>query len=140
MKIEFDGSEFDSGMKCGHKELHSEGVEAGKRILGEYGGLVLGIISFVLAVSNLLFGLFMNFSTEILSKISGGGMEHWISVLIVSMAILIAFSVICGVFSIILFAKSDKRLLHVAGFVFAIISFTLCFVSIGLNIAGVIAW
>lgn len=98
MKIEFNASEFDPISNRSYEDIYSDGVEAGKKLFGEYGSLMLGVVSFILAISNLLFGLFMNFSTEILGKISDGGTEHWISVLIVAMSILIAISVICGFF------------------------------------------
>lgn len=140
MKIEFSGSEFNSNIKSNSAEFNTVNFETGRKLFRENGSLILGILSFILALSNLPFGLFMNFSTEILSKITEHGLEHWISVLFVTTAIAILFSILCGVFSIVLFAKSDKKASHCAGLIIAISSFVLCAICLGLNIAGMVAW
>ena len=140
MKVEFNGGDFNSNMNFTSAEIHTEAFERGRRIISENAGLILGILSFILALSNLPFGLFMNFSTEILSKFTEQGLGHWISVLFVVTVIVALLSVLCGVFSVVLFAKSDKKSSHCAGLVVAIISFVLCAVCLGLNIAGMVAW
>ena len=140
MKIEFNGGEFNSNMDSAYVEMQTPDFEKGKQIFRENGSLILGIISFILALINLPFGLFMNYSTEILSKLTDSGLQHWITVLFVTAVIVISLSVICGVFAVVLFAKSDKKITHVAGLSIAIISFVLCFTCLGINIAGMAAW
>ena len=140
MKVEFNGGDFNSNMNFGSAEIHTEVFERGRRVVSENASLLIGILSFLFALLNLPFGLFMNFSTEILSQITERGLGHWISVLFVITVILALLSVVCGVFAVILFAKSDKKIPHYAGLIIAIISFVLCAVCLGLNIAGMVAW
>ena len=140
MKIEFEGSEFNTSINSSNQNASSTDLERGKKVLVENGSLILAAVSFILSIANLPFGLFMNFSTEILSKITDRGLEHWIFALFIVTAIVILLSVLCGVFSVVLFAKSNKKLSHCAGLVIAIISFVLCAVCLGLNIVGMVAW
>ena len=140
MKIEFNESEFNSSINSGSAEIHSADFERGKRLLSENGSFILGIFALALALSNIPFGLFMNLSTEILGKLTEHGLEHWIFVLFTVMSLVLLFSVLLGVFSIVLFARSDKKPLHCAGLVLAIISFVLCALCLALNIVGLTAW
>ena len=140
MKIAFNGGDFNPNMNFDFVKIHTEAFKRGRCVVSENAGLLLGILSFILAISNLLFGLFMNFSTEILSEFTEQGLGHWISVLFVITVTLALLSVLCGVFAVVLFAKSDKKPSHCAGLVVAIISFALCTVCLGLNIAGMVAW
>lgn len=140
MRIEINGSEFNSSINSDNTEVHTIDFQGGRNFLNENSCFFVSIISFVLAILNLPFGLFMNFSTEFLSRFTEHGLEHWIFALFIAVAIVILLSVLCGTFSIVLFAKSNKKLLHCAGLVIAIISFVLCAVCLGLNIAGMVAW
>ena len=140
MRMEFNGGDFSSNMNFGAAEIDTEACKKGKHLIRENAGLILGILSFILALSNLLFGLFMNYSTEILSKFTEQGLEHWISVLFVITVIVALLSVLCGVLAVVFFAKSDKKISDCVGFAVAIISFVLCAVCLGLNIVGMVAW
>ena len=140
MKIEFNQIEFSSIMNSDSDESSVFAFEGARKIFSENSSLILAVLSFIIALANLPFGLFMNFSTEALSKITEYGLEHWISALLVATAVMFSLSVICGVFSVVLFAKSDKKTSHFAGLVIAIVSFSLSAVCLGLNIAGLIAW
>lgn len=140
MKIEFNGNGFNASMNSNDSKTYSVSLEKERRILRENGSLIAAIFSFILAISNLPFGLFINFSTEILSKITERGLEHWIFVLFVVTVIVVLLSVLCGIFSIVLFVKSDKSTSHCVGLAISIVSFVLCALCLGLNIVGVVTW
>ena len=82
----------------------------------------------------------MNFSTELLRKITEEGINNWIAALFVITVIVALLSLVCGVFAVVLFAKSNKNLSHCAGLVISIISFVLCAVCLVLNVVGMVAW
>lgn len=140
MKIEFNQGEFNARINSGFDESGAFALEGVRKILNENSSLILGIVSFIIALANLSFGLFMNLSTEVLSKFAENGLEHWISVLFVTTVIMFLFSVLCGVFSIVLFAISNKKTSHFAGFAISIVSFSVCAVGLVLNIMGMVAW
>ena len=138
--MNFNGYEFNSNIDSISAKRHSVDFEKGKKLISENGSLIFGVISIVLATINLPFGLFMNLSTEFLSKLAGAGINHWISALFVITSIVIILSILCGVFSIVLFSKTKRTSLNCVGLALAIISFVVCAVCLGLNIAGVVAW
>lgn len=140
MKIEFNGGEFNSNANFDSEKMYNASFEKGKSIIRANGSLLLAILSFVLALLNLPFGLFMNFSTELLRKITEEGINNWIAALFVITVIVALLSLVCGVFAVALFAKSNKSLSHCAGLVISIISFVLCAVCLVLNVVGMVAW
>ena len=140
MKIELNEHEFKSNINSSSIEKHNEHFEKGKRAVAENAGLILGMVSLALALFNLPFGLFMNFSTEILSKLTEHGLQHWIFALFIVTAVVILHSIICGVISVVLFVKSKKRISDCVGFIVSIVSFVLCMVCLALNIVGIVAW
>ena len=140
MEMNFNGYEFNSNIDSHSAKRHSVDFENGKKILSENGSFILSVISVVLAVINLPFGLFMNLSTEILSKFINNGINHWIFALFVVTGIVITISVLCGVFSIVLFAKTKRTTLSCVGLALAIISFIVCAVCLTLSIVGIAAW
>ncbi len=140
MKIEFNGNGYNASMNSNDSKTYSVSLEKEKRILRENGRLITAIFSFIIAISNLSFGPSMNFSTEILSKITERGLEHWIFLLFIVTAIAVLLSVLCGIFSIVLFVTSDKSTSHCVGLAISIVSFVLCALCLGLNIAGIVTW
>lgn len=140
MEMNFNGYEFNSNIDSHSAKRHSVDFENGKKILSENSSFVLGVISIVLAIMNLPFGLFMNFSTEILSKLINNGLNHWIFVLFVVTGIITTLSVLCGVFSVVSFSKTKKKTLNCVGLALAIISFVVCAVCLALSILGIAAW
>ena len=140
MKMNFNGNEFNASINSSSAENHSFNFEKGKKLLSENSPLILAILSSVLAIINLPFGLFMNISTKVLSDLIGSSLPHWIFALFVVTSVIIALSILCGVFAIILFTKTKKVTLNYAGLVLAILSFILCAVCLGLSIAGIVAW
>lgn len=139
MKIEFNEHVFKSNTNSADAENRNE-LEKGKKAVAENAGLILGMVSLALALFNLPFGLFMNFSTEILSKLAEHGLQHWIFALFIVTAVVILQSIICGVISIVLFVKSKKRISDCVGFIVSIASFVICMVCLALNIVGIVAW
>lgn len=140
MKIEFNSGEFNANMNCDLNGINNIDLDSGKKVLQENSSLIFSVLSLLLALANLPFGLFMNLSTELLNNWTERGLEHWISVLLVATTVLTALSVICGVIAVVLFAKSEKRTTHYVGLSLAITSFVLCAVCLTLNIAGMIVW
>ena len=140
MEMNFNGKEFNSTINSNSTNNNSLDFENGKKVLIKNIPFVLGIISFALSFINLPFGLFMNFSTSFLNNLIGKGITHWIFALFVITGVIITLSILCGVFAIILFAKTNKTTLNYIGFTISIISFVMCALCLGLNIAGIAAW
>lgn len=102
--------------------------------------LLLAIFALVISVTLLPFGLFMNIGTDLFAELLGQSLTHWITVLLVISLIMIAVSVICGTFAIVLAVKSKKP--GTAGIVVAlsVLSFVICAICLILNILGFFLW
>ena len=140
MEMNFNGNEFSASINSSSEKRHSIDFENGKKIINENGSIVFSVIALVLSLINLPFGLFMNLSTVFLRTLTDGSINHWISVLLVTTSIVITLSILCGVVSIVLFSKAKKTTSSCIGLALAIISFVLCAVCLGLNIAGLAVW
>ncbi len=139
MRVDFNASGFSAEMDSPAASA-TLSLEKGGAALKAQRTLILGIIAFIISLGNLPFGLFMNMSTEILSHFVGVGLPHWVFVLFAFSAIMLAISILCGVFSIISFAKSKRQMTDAIGMAMSIISFVISCTCILLNIVGLTAW
>lgn len=139
MRVEFNGNNFSAEMNSS-SVAPTVDIEGGKKLFKNNRTLIFGIIALAITLGNLPFGLFMNLSTEILSSFVGVGLPHWVFVLFAFSAVMLAISLICGIFSIISFAKSEKSMLDSLGLAFTVISFVMFCLCISLNIVGLTAW
>lgn len=142
MKVEFNGNVFSAEMDDLSRDNSSfdVGIDVEKMIFRNNGALMLGILAFVISLCNLPFGLFMNFSTKILAEYLGSGLPHWVSVLFAFSSVTLALSLTSGVFSVVCFAKSSKRMVDTTGLVFSIISFVMVCFCLIMNILGIVVW
>ena len=142
MRVEFNGKSFTADMDSNSSAKKSVEVEIDtpKLLFSGSNTLICGIISLAISLCNLPFGLFMNISTEILSQYLGTGLPHWVFVLFALSSTMLTISGISGVFAIVNFAKSQKRIVDWAGFSLSVISFVLICLCFTLNIVGLVAW
>lgn len=141
MKVEFNGNTFSAEMDSNIQDDSANvGFDIEKLMLKSNGALVFGLLSLVISLCNMPFGLFMNFSTKILAEYLGSGLPHWVSVLFAFSSVTLALSLTSGVFSVVCFAKSTKRMADTAGLILSIISFVMVCFCFVMNILGIVAW
>lgn len=112
----------------------------GVTILRENKTLMIGMIAFICAIVNLLFGLFLNLSTDLLAYFAEHTATHWMVVLLMFSVVLFSFAVLSGIFSIIFYTKSKKTTLDAVGFTLSILSFVVGCSGLILNIVALIIW
>lgn len=140
MKMEFNDNNFFSNMSIQEDEETkdvNDNVEKIKLFLKNNLAFIFGSIAVIIALCNLPFGLFMNFSTKILSEYLGNSLPHWVFVL--SLVTLI-ISIICGVSSIVCYPKSEKKITDSIGIALGILSFIIVCCCLLLNIFGICLW
>lgn len=141
MKVEFNGNTFSAEMDSNIQDDSANvGFDIEKLMLKSNGAFVFGLLSLVISLCNMPFGLFMNFSTKILAEYLGSGLPHWVSVLFAFSSVTLALSLVSGVFSVVCFAKSTRRMVDTTGLIFSIISFVMVCFCFVMNILGIVAW
>ncbi len=140
MKIEWNENGFSAKIENEVTPTPQSQMKTAWSYLQENGAAILGSIAFISALVNLIFGLFLNFSTDILTSLGGDSATHWMVVLLVFSIILLSLSVLSGIFSIICYVKSRKKVFDHIGLILAIISFVVGFAGLILNIIGLIVW
>ncbi len=139
MKIEWNENGFSASMNDEPSHVRVE-TASGWELLRENGTLILGSIAVMSSILNLLFGLFLNFSTDIIAYFMEHAAEHWMVVLLIFSIILFSMAVLSGIFSIIHYTKSKKKTLDVIGLVLSILAFVVGFSGLVLNIVAIIVW
>ena len=136
MRVEFNGTGFHAEMNQSEDARNSNSVSPALFFQNEK-PLFFGLIALVVAMINLPFGIFMNLSTEAITKIFESSASQWIAVLCVISCVIICASITLGILSICYFSKSKKNSNDVVGLAVAIFSFAICVIGVVLNIAGV---
>ncbi len=139
MKIRWDENGFSANINGESPQVAQAGA-TGLGLLQENGVLVLGAIAFVGSMINLLFGLFLNFSTDALAFFAENKAAHWMVVFLIFSIVLFMLSILSGIFSTILYVKSKKKMLDMVGLILAILAFVVGLSSLILNIIALIAW
>ena len=140
MKIEFNNNGFSANINEDPKGVTVEQSFEYKQILNKYCVLIFAVVAILFATINLAFGLFINFSTKMMSEGLGTAISHWTVVLLVLSITLFLFSVVCGIASLVCFVKSMRKTIDYIGFMVAIVSFIIAVIGIVLNIIGLIVW
>lgn len=140
MKIEWNENGFSAKIENEATPAPQSQMKTAWTFLQENGAAILGSIAFISALVNLVFGLFLNFSTDIISSFGEHSATHWMVVLLIFSIILLLLSVLSGIFSIICYVKSRKKVFDHIGLILAIVSFVVGFAGLILNIIGLIVW
>lgn len=140
MKIEFNSVGINSNSNSPLDDLGGFNFALSSKILRENGSLILAIISALLAFLNLPFGLFMNLSTEILNRLTEHGSHHWLVVLFVVSFVIALLSVLLGIFSIVMFVRSEKNTVQYIALSLSISAFVISSVCIALDIYSLLSW
>lgn len=140
MKIEFNTNALSANINGDECVSDSVGKELTGGLFKSNLPFFLGIIALVSSVINLPFGIFMNVGAELLRQVYEAGVPHWIFILFVASATIIAVSAACAVASIVLFAKAKKTSLDTLGLVLSILSFVISAICLVLNILGITVW
>lgn len=140
MKIEWNENGFSAKIENETPHTSQSQMKTAWSFLQENGAVILGSIAFISALANLIFGLFLNFSTDIISSFGEHSATHWMVVLLIFSIILLSLSILSGIFSIICYVKSRKKVFDHIGLILAIISFVVGFAGLILNIIGLIVW
>ena len=142
MRVEFNRNSFSADMDSNSSATTPINVEidTAKNLFNSNGALILGIISLAISLCNIPLGIFISISTEVLIQYVGIGMPHWIMALFTLAIILLSASTIIGVFSIVSFSKSTKRVVDGIGLSLSIVSFVTALLCLILNIVGIVAW
>ena len=140
MKVEFNMNSFSSGVNRDGFAGETLGTEFEKGFIKSKMPLIFGAIALFTSVINLPFGMFINLSTEFLQRVHSNGVPHWLSVMLVFSALIIALSIASAVICTVLFAKSKKATTDIAGLIMSILSFVTSAICITLNILGITLW
>ena len=100
MKIEWNENGFSASMNNEQSSMLQKEAPTGVTILRENKTLMVGMIAFICAIVNLLFGLFLNLSTDLLAYFAEHTATHWMVVLLMFSVVLFSFAVLSGIFSI----------------------------------------
>lgn len=140
MKVEFKQNGFSADMNCDFEPTPNDRGKEFKLPLKYSKALILGIIAVIISMANLPFGLFINLSADIMGVFLDRAITHWIIVLFILSVITLTVSVLCGVFSVISYARSKKRSLDNIGLILSILSFAVSATCLVLNAVGFILW
>ena len=140
MNVEFNGRGFSAEMFDAPKTEAKIDVVIPSFSLRDNGAFVLGVLASIVALANLPFGLFANVSADFMSQILTSSIGHFVSVLFSVSVIMLAGSVLLGVFSIISYVRSRKCTLDNIGFASAILSFAISITGLVLNIIALVTW
>ena len=135
MRVEFNGRGFSADMN--DENFASPRCDFKKTIANNL-PLVLGVISLILSVVNLPFGLLINLNKQIFEKVNAMNTSYLMAILLVFSIVFVVVSILSGVFSIFCYSKSRKKTTDIAGVVLSIISFLVCTSVITLDVVGVI--
>ena len=111
-----------------------------KELLKRNAPLAFGIMAFVIALSLLPIGLFINIGLDIFGGVLAENLAHYTAVFLAVATLIAIMSVALAIFSILLFKKSEKRLQDTLGVFFSIVSFAACAVAITLIVLGLMVW
>lgn len=140
MRVEFNKNSFSANL-CEEPQMgiiHLRPNE--ERLMKNNKAMLFGILALFIAFVNLPFGIFMNFSTEFLTKIFNANVTHWVSYLFLISVSIFAASILCGVFSIVFFTKSQKKFSDAMGLTFSVFSFIISTTGLILSILGLCAF
>ena len=108
MKIEFNKNGFSAEMNSLNETSCNEKVSSFKFNIQENKVLLFGILAFIISVITLPFTLLLNFNFDILQQIFNTSIQHWITILFIVSTVMILLSLVCGIFSISLYKKTQK--------------------------------
>lgn len=141
MKFESDERNFSLNINSfGESERKNEFESAGK-LIKENKSLFLSIIAIAVALANLAFGLFINFSSRILTNVwESAENYHFIVVMLVIAVVMTVASVTLGILALVYYRKSEKSSLDKAAVFTAILSFVLSGAALSFNFLGLFVW
>ncbi len=137
MRVEFNGRGFRADMNDGNENFAGNQNDF-KKIIANNWSLILGVLSLILSVVNLPFGLFINLNKHIFKNVNGVNLSYWMAILLVFSVLFVIVSILSGVFSILCYSKSSKKTADIAGILLSIVSFLVSVTVITLDVVGLI--
>lgn len=140
MKVEFNKNSFSANLtKENEIDLINQHL-CENEWMKRNKSMLFGILALVVSFATLPFSIFMNLSTEFLTKVFSTSVTHWIIFLFIISTLIIDLSILFGIFSIVFFAKSKKKPSEAIGLSFVIFSFIINVTGLILSIFALSAW
>ena len=140
MKFESNGKNFSASMSSYPDLERKNELDNAGNFIKENKPFIFSVIAFGIAFANLIFGLFINLGSKILTNVFETDNYHLIVVMLVISLIMSVISVALGVFALAYYQKSSKESLNKVAVFVAILSFILSLSSIVLDIMGLLVW
>ena len=137
MKVEFNNGFISATMSDSDISSPTQSEKCISAFVRVNKAIILGAIALFIALVSLPFGLFINFSTELVCQIYASGVGYWLTVMLIFSLVTVSISISCAVFAIIIFARKEKTTYDTLGFFFSVISLAVSVSSIILNIVGI---
>jgi len=135
MRIEFNenGIFAQSGEANPKKERSTFDIS---NIFNSNLSLILGIVALVSSILNLFFGLFTGLVRDAIVEATGAMPWHLTTVFIILCVVITSISIICGIVSVVGYAKSTRQIKDGVGLTLSIVAFVISLCALIINVLG----